>query len=217
MSNPLKWSEFAEETNERSDGITRYKEKFFERVIRIDDSHRIVEGVSYECKVKYEVEKHWDDARQHIIGYHYFVLQRKVYEEEGEDWEDIEGFQGNVARPDEYQYFVYSARPIIKIDENLSYYDAINLFNERNALEIIPDNEIRKKALELGIVHIRQGECPKCGSTNLRYDKMELGEMGEQVYYPFSCENCGFIGNEWYKLEFVAFTDANGNEIKEGE
>jgi len=213
----LKWSVMQEEVSASDDGITEDREKFFERVITIDDDHRIAEGVSCEYKVRYKGEDHWEDAQQHIIGYHYFVLQRKVSEKEGGEWKDIEGFQGNVMRPEEYRYFIYATTPLKKIDENLSYYDAVNLFNERNALKVIPDNEIRKKALELGIVHIRQGECPECGSTNLDYDAMELGEIGDQVYYPFLCKNCGFNGREWYKLEFVAFTDENGNEIKEEE
>lgn len=44
------------------------------------------------------------------------------------------------------------------------------------------------------------GKCPKCGSTNIDYDAIEVQD--NQVYYPCTCENCGAEFEEWYNLEY---------------
>jgi predicted nucleic-acid-binding Zn-ribbon protein len=56
------------------------------------------------------------------------------------------------------------------------------------------------------------GKCPKCGSGSLKYQSCEHEDMS--IRYPFECKNCGFIGNEWYDLEFSGFTDDEGNECE---
>jgi transcription initiation factor TFIIIB Brf1 subunit/transcription initiation factor TFIIB len=45
------------------------------------------------------------------------------------------------------------------------------------------------------------GKCPVCGGNNLRYDKAEFG--GYEIDYPYVCEDCGCVGQECYKLEFL--------------
>lgn len=47
---------------------------------------------------------------------------------------------------------------------------------------------------------MKEGQCPKCGNYNLYYDPMEI--EGNSVYYPWTCEDCGASGKEWYNLEF---------------
>lgn len=47
---------------------------------------------------------------------------------------------------------------------------------------------------------MEEGKCPKCGNYNLDYDPMEI--EGNSVYYPWTCEDCGATGKEWYNLEF---------------
>lgn len=61
---------------------------------------------------------------------------------------------------------------------------------------------------------LTQGNCPKCGSTDLSYDTVDL--EGEQAVFPFVCNDCGFIGNEICDLDFVGFTDENGDEVDDG-
>lgn len=47
---------------------------------------------------------------------------------------------------------------------------------------------------------MEEGKCPKCGNYNLYYEEMEI--EGNSVYYPWTCEDCGVSGKEWYNLEF---------------
>jgi predicted nucleic-acid-binding Zn-ribbon protein len=58
------------------------------------------------------------------------------------------------------------------------------------------------------------GKCPKCGGENLNYSASKLYDT--QIEYPFICEDCGFIGSEWYSLEFGGFIDENRNEVNDG-
>jgi len=62
---------------------------------------------------------------------------------------------------------------------------------------------------------MQSGKCPKCGSENLEYDSIELESCC--AYYPLECKDCGFIGREWYELEFSGFTDDDGNEMEDEE
>ena len=50
-----------------------------------------------------------------------------------------------------------------------------------------------------------QGKCPKCNEMELDYGSMDIQD--DMVYYPFTCENCGHSGKEWYNLEFNGFSD----------
>jgi hypothetical protein len=56
-----------------------------------------------------------------------------------------------------------------------------------------------------------QGNCPECRSTDLDYDTVELD--GGSAIFPFVCNKRGFVGTENYNLEFVGFTDEDGNEV----
>lgn len=48
--------------------------------------------------------------------------------------------------------------------------------------------------------HQQAGICPKCGSELLRYGVLE--PMGDSIYYPCECIDCGCKFKEWYNLEF---------------
>ena len=52
---------------------------------------------------------------------------------------------------------------------------------------------------------IIQGICPKCNSTGLNYDTIEVIDSG--VRYPYICPDCKFVGNEYYELVFSGHTD----------
>lgn len=61
--------------------------------------------------------------------------------------------------------------------------------------------------------------CPICGSY-LDYEPIEL--EGDMIYYPYTCENCGAKGEEWYSLEFNGHSVYNENtewyeEITKGD
>lgn len=58
------------------------------------------------------------------------------------------------------------------------------------------------------------GKCPKCGSEDLKYETIDLGSSGDTVFYPVTCNACGFTGKEWYDLNFSGFTDDDGNEVE---
>lgn len=45
-----------------------------------------------------------------------------------------------------------------------------------------------------------QGFCPRCNSGNLDYGAVRL--EGEMCYFPYTCEDCGQQGEEWYSMEF---------------
>lgn len=44
-----------------------------------------------------------------------------------------------------------------------------------------------------------QGRCPVCGSYDLEYNDIEHINHNN-IYYPFTCNNCGTIGKEWFTL-----------------
>lgn len=46
-----------------------------------------------------------------------------------------------------------------------------------------------------------QGCCPKCGGFNLDYQPMKYEDS--MCYYTYKCEDCGQVGEEWYRLEFA--------------
>jgi len=46
-----------------------------------------------------------------------------------------------------------------------------------------------------------QGQCPNCSGEELEYDVMEI--TGVDIYYNFSCDECGMTGKEWYKLTYT--------------
>jgi C4-type Zn-finger protein len=48
---------------------------------------------------------------------------------------------------------------------------------------------------------VEQGTCPKCNGTDLDYTILEI--EGNLLYYPWTCNDCGTKGKEWYSLEFT--------------
>ena len=51
----------------------------------------------------------------------------------------------------------------------------------------------------------QQGICPKCNSANIDYDVIEV--VDNMVYYPCTCEECGYTYKEWYSLKFEEITE----------
>jgi len=47
----------------------------------------------------------------------------------------------------------------------------------------------------------QQGYCPQCQSQNLQYETCI--NDGEQLYYPFACNDCDYEGKEWYRLTYI--------------
>ena len=45
------------------------------------------------------------------------------------------------------------------------------------------------------------GHCGKCESMNLIYHSQEL--VDNQIYYLYTCEDCGHEGREWYALTYI--------------
>ena len=46
-----------------------------------------------------------------------------------------------------------------------------------------------------------QGYCPKCGNYNLDYQAAKFEDT--MVVFPYTCEDCGQEGEEWYSLDFA--------------
>lgn len=55
-----------------------------------------------------------------------------------------------------------------------------------------------------------EGVCPKCRYP-LTYAVLKVEDSS--AFYPVECSNCGFIGKQWYHLEFEAITDEEGEEV----
>ena len=60
----------------------------------------------------------------------------------------------------------------------------------------------------------RQGECPRCHSTDLNYLSQETAD--DEIYYYYRCEECGQEGEERYSLVFQGhkiYTDDDEIEL----
>ena len=57
------------------------------------------------------------------------------------------------------------------------------------------------------------GKCPFCNSFDLDYGALEVAD--NYVYYPWTCNECGKSGDEFYELKFVGHNvyDEDGNSI----
>ncbi|KKK73623.1 hypothetical protein LCGC14_2891960 [marine sediment metagenome] len=44
------------------------------------------------------------------------------------------------------------------------------------------------------------GRCPKCGDCNLSYETNI--DDSYSIYYPYTCDDCGATGKEWYSKIF---------------
>lgn len=58
-----------------------------------------------------------------------------------------------------------------------------------------------------------QGTCPKCNGS-LDYESARFEDT--MVYFPWTCEDCGVQGEEWYSLDFQGHNvyDEEGNIIE---
>ena len=54
----------------------------------------------------------------------------------------------------------------------------------------------------------QQGICPKCQSDNLNYFNSETTDNG--MYYPYTCNDCEFEGQEHYDLVFSGHYSDDG-------
>ena len=55
------------------------------------------------------------------------------------------------------------------------------------------------------------GKCPKCHSDNLTYGASQAYD--HYISYLIYCNNCHFGGTEDHSIQFVGFTDSEGNEL----
>ena len=51
-----------------------------------------------------------------------------------------------------------------------------------------------------------EGECPECSGNDLNYGCSY--NVDGCIYYPYTCNSCGFEGEEWYNLSFTCHKDA---------
>ena len=49
------------------------------------------------------------------------------------------------------------------------------------------------------------GRCPRCGAEILDWGYRD--DIDDCVYYPFTCDECGFNGYEYYELVFTSYLD----------
>ncbi|KKL19487.1 hypothetical protein LCGC14_2464990 [marine sediment metagenome] len=68
--------------------------------------------------------------------------------------------------------------------------------NPNKAQEIADNNEINDNTTD----STEKGKCPKCGGENLNYET--ILDTGEQISYPFTCDDCGATGDEFYHLKY---------------
>ena len=76
--------------------------------------------------------------------------------------------------------------------------------NPDKANEIAENNKINMQADD-----IQAGQCPKCGGNNLEYGVSE--PLDGSIYYPYTCQDCNFDGDEFYNLEFVGHRNSATN------
>jgi len=49
---------------------------------------------------------------------------------------------------------------------------------------------------------VESGKCPHCKEMGLlNYGGMEIGDC-DDLFYPFTCDNCGCEGREWNVVKF---------------
>lgn len=144
-------STFKEKTFKDSHKGELDKHTVIERVYNLGNDKRIVEGLTLKHQTRDNKTKEFYDSQQHLIGYHYFVLQSK---EDGKKlYTDVEGFQGRIRDKRHYHYFIYNRSPIEVVKYGLTYGQALNLFCKRNELEIKNNYQrVRHLAVEKGII-----------------------------------------------------------------
>jgi len=59
------------------------------------------------------------------------------------------------------------------------------------------------------------GKCPRCGEKTLNYGSFDV--EGDACYFKCDCNDCGFVGKEWYHLQFIEFTDSSTGDTMEDE
>ena len=58
---------------------------------------------------------------------------------------------------------------------------------------------------------MEQGKCPKCRSEMLSYETIvDSTPESQTIYYPYTCDDCGFSGRECYNIHFTGHTDNSG-------
>lgn len=127
------------------------RETITERIYKLNNNSRIVEGLILKHQTRDDETREFYDSQQHLIGYHYFVLQSK--EDGKKRYTDIEGYQGRIKDKRHYHYFIYNKSPIDVVKYHLTYEQALSLFCKRNKLDIKNDYQrIQQLAVEKGII-----------------------------------------------------------------
>ncbi len=152
MKNTIELSNsFKEKTFKNSHKGELDRETIIERVYKLGSNNRIVEGLILKHQTRDDETGKFYDSQQHLIGYHYFVLQSKEYGKKR--YTDIEGYQGRIKDKRHYHYFIYNKFPIEIVKDNLTYGQALSLFCKRNKLEIKNNYQrVRQLAIEKGII-----------------------------------------------------------------
>jgi len=53
--------------------------------------------------------------------------------------------------------------------------------------------------------YLSEGKCPLCESDDLDYDGFKIDNLAEnsEGYFKYICENCLFVGREYYSLKYI--------------
>lgn len=60
----------------------------------------------------------------------------------------------------------------------------------------------------------RQGKCPRCNTEGELNYGVSDSVGANDLFYPVNCDDCGFVGKEWYNTIFTGFTDENNDDIE---
>lgn len=60
-----------------------------------------------------------------------------------------------------------------------------------------------------------EGRCPRCKDKSLNYGSIETvyDDEEDEVFRTVECNNCGFIGQQYYRLVAEALVDDEGEEV----
>ena len=80
----------------------------------------------------------------------------------------------------------------------------------------LKDDKVNERYKRLGIENYinEMGKCPRCKGMNLDYGVVQHEES--MCYYPYTCEDCGLQGEEWYNMDFAGHNiiTENGDNIE---
>ena len=68
--------------------------------------------------------------------------------------------------------------------------------------QILEGKDIRKALKEEEDFPVIPGTCPHCGGEDLDYGAIDHHAGGDELFYPFTCNECGKSGKEFYELKY---------------